>query len=212
MNATNRVVNRLVLFLAGVVLLAAGAAALLAGLLAAGVLPPWAQGVLPVVSTAGSSFASSTVEIVGVGTVQVAPLIAGAVVLVLTVLLLVFLFTRGRGRANSVLEVDAREGCTIVDRNVADAILTAPLTARPDVLSARVGAYRVRRTRAIVLAITVQPGASLGAVLSAAETAVRDWDELLGTRIPIMVHLSDRRWRDALRPRARVRPSVLTNR
>ncbi|KJQ55116.1 hypothetical protein [Microbacterium sp. SA39] len=204
MNATNRVTNRVVLFLAGAALLIAGASSLAAGLLEAGDPPVWAEGGLAAVSEAWASTARRTVEIAGVGAVPVALLIAAAAVLLLTALLLVFVFTRGGGRSNDVLAIDAEGGRTTVDRDVADAILTAPLAARTDVISARVNAYRVRRTQALELAVIVQPGASLDAVLAAAETAVSDWDDLLGTRIPIMLHLSDRRWRDALRPRVRV--------
>ncbi|QYM65196.1 hypothetical protein [Microbacterium sp. Se5.02b] len=50
----------------------------------------------------------------------------------------------------------------------------------------------------------MRPGAPLGAVVDAAEAAIREWDELLGERIPIMLHLSDRRWRDAFRSPRRV--------
>jgi hypothetical protein len=205
MNATNRVINRLVLFLAGAVLLIAGASVLAAGLLGAGEPPSWAQGSLAAASEAWASATGWTVNMAGIDPVPVVLLVAAATALLLTVLLLVFVFTRGRGRSNDVLAVDTDRGTTTVDRDVADAVLTEPLNARPDVISARVGAYRVRRAPALELAVTVQPGASLDAVLAAAESAVRDWDQLLGTRIPIMMHLSDRRWRDALRPRVRVK-------
>lgn len=204
MNATNRVMNRIVLFIAGAILLTCGAAAAVAGLLGAGDPPVGVQGILTSAEQAGAAAAWS-IDVAGVGTVPLVLLIAAAAALILTVLLLVFVFTRRRGGSRNVLEVDAAGGTTTVDRNVADAVLTAPLISRPDVVSARTGAYRVRKTRAIELVVTVQPGASLGAVVTAAESAIRDWDELLGTRVPIMLHLSDRRWRDALRPRTRVR-------
>lgn len=204
MKATNRVMNRIVLFIAGAILLIGGAAALVAGLLAAGDPPVWAQGLLASVEEAVAA-AGWSIDVAGVGSVSLLLLIAAAAVLILTVLLSVFVFTRRRGGSAIVLEIDGVAGSTTVDRNVADAVLTAPLVSRPDVVSARTAAYRVRKTRAIELAVTVQPGASLQAVVAAAESAIRDWDELLGTRVPIMLHLSDRRWRDSLRPRTRVR-------
>lgn len=205
MNATNRIMNRVLLFLAGVVLLGGGLVALAAGVLSAGNAPAWMQRPAGAVAEAWASAADWTWEVAGIGTVSVPAVLAAAAVVVLAVLLIVFLSTRRRGGSKTVLEVDAAGGRTTVDRNVADAVLTEMLLARPDVLSARTGAYRIGRARAVELAVVVQPGASLGAVVAAAETAIGEWDRLLGARIPILLHLSDRRWRDALRSTTRVR-------
>lgn len=204
MNATNRVMNRVLLFFAGAALLVAGAVALAAGIISAGEVPEWMRRPASAVADLWESALGSTVEVGGVGAVSVPLLLAAATAVILTVLLIVFLSTRRRGRSKTVLEVDAAGGRTTVDRNVADAVLTEPLVRRPDVISARTGAYRVGRTRAVELAVIVRPGAPLGAVVEAAEEVIRDWDELLGARIPILLHLSDRRWRDAFRATTRV--------
>lgn len=204
MNATNRVLNRVLLFLAGVVLLAAGAVALAAGILAGGDPPAWMREPLRAITDAWSSLERWTVEVAGVGPVSVLLLIAVGTAIVLTVLLLIFLGTRGRGRSREVLDVDGAGGRTAVDRSVAEAVLAEPLSSRPDVLSARAAAYRVRRAPAIELAVTVRPGAPLAAVVAAAEAAVREWDQLLGSRVPILLHLSDRGWRDSFRKATRV--------
>lgn len=204
MNATNRVMNRVLLFLAGVVLLAAGIVALAAGILAGGDPPVWTREPLRVITDVWSSLARWTVDVAGVGPVSVLLLIAVGTALLLTVLLLVFLGTRGRGRTREVLEVDGVGGRTAVDRSVADAVLAEPLSRRPDVLAARAGAYRVRHAPAIELAVTVRPGAPLGAVVAAAQAAVREWDQLLGSRVPILLHLADRGWRDSFRTATRV--------
>ncbi|MFK3676475.1 hypothetical protein ACI2IP_02005 [Microbacterium sp. NPDC090218] len=205
MNATNRLMNRVLLFVAGAVLLAGGGIALAAGTLAAGTPPEWLRRPVDAVAGAVDTAAGWTWQVAGIGTVSVPLLIVGAAVVILTVVLLAFLGTRRRGGSKTVLEVDVAGGRTTVDRDVAEAILTEPLVRRPDVLSARTGAYRIGRTRAVELAVTVRPGAPLGAVLAAAEKAVEEWDELLGARIPIMLHLSDRRWRDTFRSPTRVR-------
>lgn len=205
MNTTNRVLNRVLLFLAGAVLLAAGVVALAAGVLSAGDPPVWLRGPASVVTDAWGSVTTRTVEVAGVGTVPVAMVLTATVLVVMTLLLLVFVCTRRRGRSKTVLAVDAADGRTSVDRSVVDAVLTDPLVERADVLSARTEAYRIGSTRAVGLTVTVRPGASLGAVVAAAERAIAEWDGLVGTRIPIMVHLSDRRWRDALRSTTRVR-------
>lgn len=205
MNATNRFMNRTLLFIAGAVLLGVAIGALAAGVLAAGNPPVWLQGPASAVADAVGTASAWTWQVGGLGAVSVPLLLAAAAVVLLTVVLLIFLATRGRGGTKTVLEVDAPGGRTQVDRAVLEALLTEPLIRRPDVLSARTSAYRLGRTRAVELAVTVRPGAPLGAVVATAEAAVRDGDDLLGTRIPVMLHLSDRRWRDAFRSPTRVR-------
>jgi len=205
MSATSRVWNRVLLFVAGAVLLLVGCAALAAGVVSAGNPPDWLRRAATRAVDAWGTAAAWTWEIEGIGTVPTIPLIAATVVVLLTVVLMIFVFTRGRGRSTTVLEVDSVDGRTTVDRNVVEALLTEPLIRRPDVLSARTGAYRVGKARAVELAITVRPGASLGAVVAAAEGVIAEWDQLLGARIPILLHLSDRRWRDALRSTMRAR-------
>lgn len=204
MNATNRIMNRVLLFLAGAGLLAGGAVAVAAGVLSAGASPGWMRRSASAVVDAWDQARGWTIEVGGTGAVSVPLLLAAATLVILTVLLIVFLSTRSRGKSKTVLEIDGVGGRTTVDGNVANAILTEPLLGRPDVLSARTGAYRVGKTRAVELAVIVRPGAPLGAVVAAAEEAIREWDELLGARIPILLHLSDRRWRDTFRTATRV--------
>ncbi|WP_226531990.1 hypothetical protein [Microbacterium paraoxydans] len=204
MNLTNRLANRLLLFVAGMFLLAMGVVALAAGMLLGGQAPGWLQQRASAVPAAVEAAAGWTWQIPGVGSVSALLLLTAATAVLLIVALIAFLATRRRGRSKAVLEVDVAGGRTTVDRNVAEEVLTAPLIRRHDVLSARTAAYRVGRRHAVALAITVRPGAPLGVIIAATEKAVREWDELLGARIPILVHLSDRRWRDAFRSPTRV--------
>lgn len=158
MNATNRFVNRSVLFLVGAALLIAGAVALAAGVLSAGDPPAWVRRPAAEVAAAWESVDNRTWQVMGIGPVPMPLLFAAAAALVLTVLLVVFLISRRRGRSKTVLDVHTATGRTTVDRNVVDAVLTEPLIRRPDVLSARTGTYRVGQTRAVELAVTVRPG------------------------------------------------------
>uniref|UniRef100_UPI001443E8C7 hypothetical protein n=2 Tax=unclassified Microbacterium TaxID=2609290 RepID=UPI001443E8C7 len=156
------------------------------------------------VAAAWESAEGWTWQAMGIGPVSMPVLLALAAAVVLTVLLVVFLSSRRRGRSKTVLDVVTATGRTTVDRNVVDAVLTEPLIRRPDVLSARTGTYRVGSTRAVELAVTVRPGAPLATVVAAAEAAIGEWDDLLGSRIPILLHLSDRRWREGFRSPTRV--------
>ena len=191
MNATNRILNRALLLLVGLVLVAAG----LAGV-AVAVRPPWATGVI---DGAGRWLAN----------VPAAPPViwatAGLAAAVLAVLLIAFVFTRGRGRTATVLRAKTAVGVTTVDRDVADAVLAGPLRSRPDVISAHTAVYCVKGAPAIRFAVTVRQGADLSRVLAAAGRSTADWDALAGRPIPILLHLTDRGWRDGLRSAVRVR-------
>lgn len=204
MNATNRALNRLILLIGGLLLAAAGASALLWV-----TRPVWAEGVLRSIERsvreAAEAIAEPTIEVGAVGDVPVAAVVAVAVSLVLAVALIVFVFTRGRGHVHEVVRMTAPDGRTDVDRDVVDAVLVRPLSERPDVLSARTGVYGVRGTPTVRLSVTVRQGASLGDVLAAARHAVQDWDVLLGSRTPVLVHLTDRGWLARYRSAARVR-------
>lgn len=204
MTSTNRVLNRILLLLSGLVLAAAGAGALLWAL-----RPVWLEGTSSAleqrVGTAMTAAGTATIAVPGAGELPLAFLAALAVALILAVVLVVFVFSRGRGDVREVARTTAPDGRTDVDRNVVDAVLVRPLVERPDVLSARTRVYRVKGTRTVRLAVTVRQGASLGAVLTAAERAIQDWDALLGSTAPILVHLTDRGFLERLRPATRVR-------
>lgn len=203
MNATNRVVNRGVLLLTGLILLGLGAIAVLSVW-----QPVWAQESIQRLTTVGAD----TLAVVGGWELALLGVripgwlaVALGAGLILLVLLVIFLATRRRGRVAQVLRVSGADGRTVVDRSVAEAVLADTLAARPDVLSAHTGVWRVRRANAVRLEVTVARGASLGRVLNAAEKAIEDWDALLGVRVPILIHLADRSWRHGLRSPARVR-------
>lgn len=200
MNSTNRVLNRAVLLIGGILFAIIGIAALL-----------WAR--RPVqVEDALTGVERSIEDVLGgqrvvvLGTEIPVALIAVAVAaLVLAVALTVFVFARGRGDVREVVWDGASDGRTVVDRNVVDAVLTGALSRRPDVLSSRTGVHLVRGARTVRLAVTVRRGAVLGDVLAAAERAIGDWDSLLGGEGPILIHLTDRgrlqRYRSAVRVR-----------
>lgn len=204
MNSTNRVLNRLLLLIGGLLLALLGATMLLWV-----IRPAWSESALSTLEQMAddkiADLGAATVTLVGVGELPLAVLVTLAVALLLVIALVVFIFSRGRGDVREVARMTASDGRTDVDRNVVDAVLVGPLAERPDVLSARTGVYRVKGTRAVRLAVTVRPGASLGEVLTAADRAVQDWDALLGRKTPVLIHLTDRGLLERMRPATRVR-------
>ncbi|WP_020018008.1 hypothetical protein [Promicromonospora sukumoe] len=202
MSSTWRWSNRALLLVCGLLLVAAGGAAVLLG------APSRYTGALAPAERASSAarwseaWAAGLPDVAGLPGAQAAALAAAVVLLVL---LLVFLRTRGGGRTPTVVRLEAQDGRTTVDQGVARALLADPLAERADVLSARTGVHRVKGAPAICLTVIVRRGADLAGVLAAAEAALADWDELAGVRVPVLVHLADRRWRDGLHARTRVR-------
>lgn len=202
MSSTSAVLNRGLLLLCGLLLGAAGAAAILAG-----APPEYTGGWLSVepADAALSQARAAAADLPAVGGAPGALIVVLCVAVLLTALLVVFVCTRRGGRAATVLDLRSSDGHIRVDPDVADALLAGTLGERPDVLSARTGVYRVKGVPAISLVVTVRRGADLARVLSAAEEALNEWDALAGVRVPVMVHLSDRSWLDGLRSSTRVR-------
>lgn len=203
MNATNRILNRTLLLVVGLILAAVGAAMIFAA-----ARPSWASDAVNAATgwteRTVADMADWTVELSGAGAVPGALLVLLGIALVLIVLLIVFIATRGGGGTSTVVRVDAEDGSTEVDRDVADAVLAARLRARPDVLSARLSAYRVTGRPALKLTVTVRQGTVLSRTLRAAEDAVAEWDALAGTETPVVLHLVGRGWWDRWRSATRV--------
>ncbi len=65
---------------------------------------------------------------------------------------------------------------------------------------------------ALGLVVTPRPGAALGGLLAAVDDVVQEWDALTGTRMPLVVHVADRGWRELFRSRQRMRRSLATGR
>lgn len=207
MTSSGTAANRGVLLGAGVLLLGAGAALLVAGLRATGALPAPVESVLAPVDAA-VEWSGARGLVLAAGFVPLGIVVAIIAAVLLLVLLIAFLLTRGRRRERTVLRLEGPNGDTAVDHSVAEEILAAPLAERADVLSARVTARRIGHQTALGLVVTPRPGAALGQVLAATDAAVQEWDALTGARMPLVVHVADRGWRELFRSRQRVRRSL----
>lgn len=205
MNATNRVLNRLVLLLAGAALCGTGAWLLLTVL-----RPGWAERPLRALDDGLGAVASGVngwaIALPGTGRVPGALVLACLIAVVIAICAVLFIGTRGGGRIRTVLREEGPAGETSVDLSVADAMLAGPLRGRAEVISADCEAARVRRAPAMKLTIKVRRGADLSEVLRAADRATAEWDRMAGTpKIPVVLHLADLGWLDRLRARTRVR-------
>lgn len=207
MTGTNRALNRAFLVLVGCLMLAAGLVAVGSWALPAG-------GAVrdDVAATADRFFDwlptwQAHLEGLGWGAVPWVLLVVPAVALVLVVLLGVFVVAQGRGRTRDVVRErstgDAVPGSLEVDVNIASAVVGDALGGRSDCAGATVSAYRVSGvTGAAAMKVTVTPrrGADVGRLVDAAVRGVEDWDELLGRRVPVLVHLTRGSWSGLRRP------------
>lgn len=185
MNSTNRAANRLLLLITGIVLLAAAAVALTLAIVPA-VLTAW--------GTQASSITTSAPDWVGgsvLGTVSWLTLGIGLVAVVLAILLIVFILKQGQGRTSRVLEQHSGgTGATLIDLGVPKALLEQDLSDRPEFITSRISAYRVRRTPTLKVSVQCRRGIS---PVDAAETVTRSLeglDAIIGERIPALVQIT----------------------
>lgn len=202
MRTRSRILNRVVLLLAGALALA-GALLAARPLLPPRLVAPWWE---PLRRTSGDLVDSAGrwriplgAEVVDGHAVVLAVIGVG-----IALLLVAFLGTRRRHRSRTVLAFADRGGTTAADDSVADAVLADPLRSRVDVLSSRTRAYRVGGRTALHVAVVPRSGADLAGLLTDAQRSAANWDALSGAQLPVVVHLADRGGFDRLRSPAKV--------
>ena len=187
MNNTNRALNRSVILVTGLVLLAV---ATLLGLLATQVT----------LRDAWTSFTGGVGGTVA-GWLQTTPLgdtqnswiwiVILALLLGVIGLLLGFILRQGRGHsAHLISEQTSDWGTTQVDSTVAEQALHNALSEHPEFLSTRVSTYRVARDAVLKVSVTCRRGTSPADVVRVVEQALLALDELLGLRIPALLQIS----------------------
>jgi hypothetical protein len=185
MNSTNRGFNRALILVVGLVLLAAGLVAIGLGALPAFAKRWTAQG-KAVPSTAPAWIADPAV-----GTVSALTLAIGAVAVVLAVLLVVFIARQGRGHTIRIAERRSGDtGATVVEVGVPRALLDAELSSRPEFISTRVAAYRVRGTETLKVSVQCRRGVAPTDASAIVIHALEGMDQILGTSIPALIQIS----------------------
>jgi hypothetical protein len=202
MTSTTRWLNRLILFVSGVVLVAVGGTAVLWT-----AQPTWSQAWLSWCRETVRAVASWQVSL-GAGSGHPWVLDALSVLLILAGILVVLLglviWTRGRGRSDVVVHLPTGQGTTSVDRRVADGFLSRELEGRSGISASRVTSFRVRDDHLMVVTLRVRPDVDLEVVMGAAKQSINRWDDRLGTQVPILLHIAERSWHDRLHPTSRM--------
>lgn len=183
MNNTNRPLNRLLIGVAGVVLLAVGAAAVLLALVDT-VRQAWSEVAPGVIDTITGWF-----EQTPLGDSSWLWLVVAALCLLAIILLLVFIFRQGHGRTATLIERTSPEGSSVVAAGVAEQALEAALAKRSELVSSNVSTFLVRGRPVLKVAATARRGVSPRDVADLVEGYVRAFDRLLGEEIPVLIHL-----------------------
>lgn len=189
MNATNRVVNRLLVFLVGIVLVAAGGAVVTAlAWPAAGDV--WSSGSSAAVEWMRDADQQSRIS--DATTVSWFALGVLVVLLLIVVVAVLVIARLGGGRSSAVIRAEAAEGpqgpVTVRQGFASDAI-THSLADHDEILSSRVSARRVRGTDVLHVSVTPRQNAS---PVDVAETVTRLVDNLAtltGQRTPTYVSI-----------------------
>lgn len=187
MNNTNRALNRIVVFVIGLVLLLAG------GAVAVGALWPDVQ---QTVSQAASDAKGPATDALSGGQPWILWVVAAAG-LVLIVLLAWFALRQGHGQTGTLLTVDAGSGRStttggrlVIDATVAEQVLEEALADTAGIVSVDVTAFRVRRENVLRITANARRGASPVDIRRSIDQAVERWDALLGTQTPVVVQIN----------------------
>lgn len=186
MTSTNRGLNRLFIFLVGLILLVLGLAAVAVAAVPAittgwtDTAPTVQQNVDGVHSAAAIS---PQVSWVSIGVI--------AVLVILAILLIVFIFKQGHGRTSRLLRDDSTDhGVTVVDSKVAESLLQDALDDRDELVASHVTTFDVQGTPTLNVSVTARRGVSPKDVATTVTRAVKALDGVLGREIPTYLHIS----------------------
>jgi len=169
MTRSNRTMNRILLALVGLVLIAAAA---------------WvANRAYPVLDLPTIPVPDTT-----------ALWVIAASALLLVVLSILWIDTRGRGRASSVVTKTDETGTVSIDARVAADLIGHDLAALADVVSVSSTAFRTTASAksdiALELRVVARRSADLRHLVDTVTRSVEQFDDALETRIPVLLHVA----------------------
>lgn len=188
MNATRRGLNRTVIFLISIVLIAVGAATALTG-----IWPAAKQYWLDSTAQAGSYIATQleATQIQAFGLelswLWVALLVA---MLILVSLLLSWIGSQGGGRTSILDREKSAEGEVTMHNDIAGSALKDALAQDPRVLSTSVSTWKVRRESGLKVSVQARKGASPREMADSVEKLVYGLDRLIGKRMPLLISIN----------------------
>jgi len=186
MTNTNRGLNRLFIFVVGLIVFILGLAAAALNLIPA-ILTGWENTAPTVLENINEAHASTRLA-AGVSWITVGVI---AVLIMLVLLLLVFIFRQGHGRTGRLIRDDRTDhGVTVIDSAVAEEALQSVLNGRPELVSAHVSTFDVKGAPTLKVSVTARRGVSPREIATTVESAVHALDAMLGREIPTYLHIS----------------------
>jgi len=187
MNNTNRGLNRTLIMVVGLVLLAAGAL-----VLALSFVPAFGERWSDTAPQVSSSVSGVLVD-TPLGDTGSSWLWIGVIVVLLVVaaLLVAFIARQGRGHTRRLLTQPSTDnGSTVVESAVAEQLMTQSLADRPELVSSHVSTYRVRGASVLKISVTCRRGVSPTDVTTIINQRLRALDGLVGTEVPALIQIS----------------------
>lgn len=187
MNNTNRGLNRLFIFVIGLILLILGLVAAAVSLVPI-IRTGWEDTAPAVQDNVDGAYTASPMFATGNSWIGVGIL---ALLAILVVLLLAFIFKQGHGHTSRLIRDERTEnGVTVIDSRVAEDVLNDALTGRPELISSRVSTFDVKGTPTLNIAVTARRGVSPKEVAMTVEQVVHGLDAVIGKQIPAYVQIS----------------------
>lgn len=190
MNNTNRALNRVGIFLFGLVLLVVGSAVAVTAAVPAW-FTAWRSGSKGAATTTTDTISRTQLGSTGQSWfVLVVPIVA----LILVVLLLAFIFRQGHGHTGTLLtkqaDAAARVGSVIVNSAIAERTITSALEEYPGIATSSVSSYRVRGIPMLNVTVSARRGVTPTDIRDYVERIVERFDEVLGEEIPVFLKIN----------------------
>lgn len=185
MNGTRRGLNRALLALVGLLLIAAGALAVLAGS---------SQEFAKAWTRTGTEFWAriqeqlAAAKITGQETSWWTVAVMGVLV-VAAILLVCWILSQGGGRTNQLARDDGDAGTTTVETAVASQAIKAALAGNKQVLASTVQTWRLKGGSGLKISLQARKGASPRELTAALDELVNGLDALLGDEIPVLIRI-----------------------
>ena len=201
MNNTNRVVNRVLVAVIGVLCLALGAA--LVGIVSIGAIrDPYVENARDVHGVVTGWLKPTTVAQTSIPWGWILVL---AVIAVVVIVMIVFVVRQGHGHHGTLLrEETSPTGTTVIDSSVAESAVQQDIDGNTDFLASRVSTYRVRGVSVLKVSVTCRRGVSPRSAVTVVQRSLTGLDALLGREIPALIQVSGG-FRARVAPRTRTR-------
>jgi len=188
MSATNRTLNRLLLGLFGVLLLAAGALTAASGAYP-GVASGWTATGETLRKNLSAALAGARISGTDTSWWTIAAL---ALAVVLMILLVAWIASQGGGRTNRAGQRNdpQQPGTTTVEVPLVSALVRDAVGADDRILSAAVTGWKIKGTDGLKIALQARKGVSPKDLTTAGEDLVRGLDNLLGVQGPVLIRIS----------------------